>query len=173
MISRASIIRCARTYVGTPFHPCGRRKGVALDCGGLIAGVYTELVGPHKAPAVYSMYPDGKTLQAIMDLNCEPICQKCCGPGDIVGFWSDRQNVLQHLGILTNIGIIHARAKSKKCVETGVSKMMADRLMRAWKFPGAEPREDFEPEDLHDITDPLRYYERRCCRGDAGVNGGR
>lgn len=165
MTSRAAIIRCARTYLNTPFHHMGRRKGVALDCGGLISGVHDEIMRvKNKSVRVYSQYPDGTTLQSIMDEYFSQTCIKCAGPGDIVGYWYDQRNVLQHLGILSNIGIIHAYANAKRCVETSIPRKLAKRFMIAWKFPDVEPVNDFEIADLTDETDPLQYYIRGCCK---------
>lgn len=45
---RAAIVRVAQTWLGTPYHPEGRVKGAAVDCGMLIAEVYEEAgIIPH------------------------------------------------------------------------------------------------------------------------------
>src|ERR1041385_6391166 len=45
---RTAIVAVAQTWMGTPYHPGGRIKGVGCDCGTLIAGVYENAgVIPH------------------------------------------------------------------------------------------------------------------------------
>ncbi len=166
MISRAAIIMCARTYIGTPFHHGGRAKHYGLDCGGLIAGVLKELGVPHTdAVHPYTRFPDGNTLQAIMDASLNPTCDKCAGPGDVLGFYFDRPGILQHVGFKTNKGILHVYQGGDKCVESSLSKRWQKRLMLAWKVPDVEPKDDFDVTDLTDLSDPLRYVERSLCCG--------
>ena len=48
---REELIAEARTWLGTPYHPEGRIKGVGVDCGGLVY----ELYNPHFGP--FAPYP--------------------------------------------------------------------------------------------------------------------
>lgn len=163
MISRACIIQCAQTYVNTPFRMCGRKKGSRIDCGGLLELVAREIGQRNvKGPERYSRYPDGETLQAEIDKWADPICPTCAGPGDIVGYWWEREGFLQHVGILSPAGIIHAWIPARKVVETSIPQPLRDKLMLAWSFRDVEPLDEFDPDDLTDMTDPLRYKRRGC-----------
>jgi cell wall-associated NlpC family hydrolase len=42
MTDRARVVEVARSFIGTPYHPCGAIKGVGVDCGTLLAMVYVE-----------------------------------------------------------------------------------------------------------------------------------
>lgn len=39
---RAAVIRCARTWLRTPYHHLGRVKGAGVDCAMLLAEIYAE-----------------------------------------------------------------------------------------------------------------------------------
>jgi cell wall-associated NlpC family hydrolase len=39
---RAQVVAVARSWLGTPYHPCGRIKGAGVDCLTLLAEVYAE-----------------------------------------------------------------------------------------------------------------------------------
>ena len=46
MIDSETIVRCARGWLGTPYHHQASVKGVGCDCLGLIRGLWRELCGP-------------------------------------------------------------------------------------------------------------------------------
>lgn len=69
---RAAIVRVAREYIGTPYHPGARLKGVGIDCGTLLAEVY-ERAGiiphmeiPHYPPDWNKQKKDEKYLEFIL-----------------------------------------------------------------------------------------------------------
>jgi len=39
-MTRADVVKEAKSWIGTPYHPCARQKGVGIDCGMLLAEVY-------------------------------------------------------------------------------------------------------------------------------------
>jgi len=49
---RARVVRIARSWLTTPYHPHGRKKGVGVDCLTLLAETYAEagLIEPVKLP---------------------------------------------------------------------------------------------------------------------------
>jgi cell wall-associated NlpC family hydrolase len=53
---RQRVVNIARTFIGTAYHPAGRKKGVGVDCLTLLAEVYAEagliehVKLPHYAP---------------------------------------------------------------------------------------------------------------------------
>lgn len=53
---REDIVSEAKSWLGTPFHHKGRKKGVGVDCGGLIFEVYKSVLGlPHESfPKYYA-----------------------------------------------------------------------------------------------------------------------
>jgi NlpC/P60 family putative phage cell wall peptidase len=52
---RARVIAEARTWLGTPYHPMGRIKGVGVDCATLLCEVYEATgVVQHVDPGTYA-----------------------------------------------------------------------------------------------------------------------
>ena len=41
--NRAAILAEARSWIGTPYHPCSRLKGVGVDCAQILIGVYSAV----------------------------------------------------------------------------------------------------------------------------------
>ena len=55
MAARAAVIAEAGAWVGTPYHPNARIKGVGVDCAMLLAEVYANAgVVPHINPGEYA-----------------------------------------------------------------------------------------------------------------------
>jgi NlpC/P60 family putative phage cell wall peptidase len=45
MVTRESIVKAARGWLGTPYHHQASVKGAGADCLGLIRGLWRELYG--------------------------------------------------------------------------------------------------------------------------------
>jgi NlpC/P60 family putative phage cell wall peptidase len=131
----AAIIATARTYVGTPFQHQGRLKGVALDCAGLIVGVAQELELFTHTNIAYARQPDGHSLLVELRgwLDEIPVGEHI--PGDVLVFWFLR-NVRwpQHLGIETDVGLLHTCQHTGRVVEHGLDERWRKRLCHAFRF---------------------------------------
>lgn len=109
--TREQVVTEALTWIGTPYHPRGRLKGVGVDCAQLPAGVY-EAVGmiPHIEPA----YPPDWHLHKDEDLYVQwvlrfgrEISEADAGPGDLV-LWKWGR-AYSHGGILVDqTNVVHA-----------------------------------------------------------------
>jgi cell wall-associated NlpC family hydrolase len=83
---RSRVVRAARSFVGTPYHPHGRKKGVGVDCLTLLAEVYTEagLIEspkiPHYAPDFFKHKGTELYLNGVLQYTREVEVAK---PGDI------------------------------------------------------------------------------------------
>src|SRR5882762_1230801 len=65
MVTRAQVVECARSYIGTPWHHQARVKGPqgGIDCAGLVICVGEELkLFESVETPNYSRYPDGSLL---------------------------------------------------------------------------------------------------------------
>lgn len=136
---KPDIIACARGYIGTPFHHQGRLKGKGIDCLGLLVCVARELQltgkdGSYFADADithYSHQPDTEVLRATLDRLLYPIPVSGIKESDIALFNID--NMPQHMGIVTNIGLIHAYAPARKVVEHALDAYWHSKLVAGYR----------------------------------------
>jgi len=134
---RKKIIEKAREYLGTPFVHQGRLKGIGVDCIGLIVGVASELKLFEYDHAVYPRYSDGTLLMAHMRKVFVEISPDERQPGDVVIYWvQPHTKHPQHVGIVTDIGILHTYDIVKRVVETHTHQRWEDRVTHAFQWPG-------------------------------------
>ena len=81
------IASCALEYVGTPYIHQGRKKGVGVDCAGLIVCVLQDL-GLYQGGDItdYTMNPDGFLLQHTLDKHLKKVNKEELQNGDILLF---------------------------------------------------------------------------------------
>ena len=83
---RSRVVRIAREYIGTAYHPHGRKKGVGVDCLTLLACVYedagliTSAKIPHYAPDFFKHKGTELYLNGLLRYTHEVTEPK---PGDI------------------------------------------------------------------------------------------
>ena len=71
--ARAAVIRCARTWLRTPYHHLGRVKGAGVDCAMLLAEIYAEaglvppLAIPHYPPDWHLHRESERYLGVLLD----------------------------------------------------------------------------------------------------------
>ena len=134
---RNKIIDKAREYIDTPFIHQARKKGIGVDCIGLIVGVGKELELIDYDHTVYHRYSDGNDLMFHMRKVFVEIDVKDRQPADVVIYWVDPSTKHpQHVGILTDIGIIHTYDRVKKVVETHSFPTWDARITHAFQWPG-------------------------------------
>lgn len=134
---RQKIMDKAREYIDTPFVHQARLKGIGVDCVGLISGVGQELNLLEIDYTVYPRYSDGTLLMKIMkEIFTEvPIDKR--DHGDIIIYWVDAATKHpQHIGIMTDIGIIHTYDKVMKVVETHSHPRWDARITNVFQWPG-------------------------------------
>lgn len=142
IIPRSEIVEVARSWIGTPYRHQGRQKGRAIDCIGLVYGVWLDLgFPPVDIPANYTESPSGTLLQEHADQNLVITDRKELYPGDIAILWGWKREpqhfaiVGEHAGRLT---MIHAFSKRGSVVEHGWDEFWRERLVRIYEFPGTE-----------------------------------
>ena len=125
------IIRCARTYIGTPVIHQGRLKGVGIDCVGLIVCVGRELgINITEPPPEYGRIIRDHRIATLMNEQfIGP--KKTWNPGDILVLgWRKFEN---HLGIATDEGVIHASRKF--VVEHILGEPYTSKIMSVYEWP--------------------------------------
>lgn len=138
------IVHAAREYLGTPYHHQGRRKGVGIDCVGLIVCVARDTKRLPLSADVqgYSRIPDGESLMHHLHNHLEPVDKSEMRPGDVVCVAYDKWP--QHVGILGNylhggLSIIHACNHRGAVIETRLMFSQFMRYVAAFRF--REPSE--------------------------------
>ncbi len=112
-VTRADVVACARSWIGTPFIHQHRAKAHGVDCAGLVIGVARELgiVEPDFDVNGYARTPDGVSLIAECEKFMDPISMWSLRPGNVLVLKFDLDP--QHIGIVGDymhggLTLIHA-----------------------------------------------------------------
>lgn len=143
-IARARIVEAARSWCGTPFRHQGRKKGVGVDCIGVVWGVARELGIEADIPANYSTSPSGDlVLRGCAQHLVKPADQTRPLPGQIMVLWGFDRETPQHFAILGGdpwkITMIHAFSRRQQVIEDVYMAFWAKRFVALYEFPNTEP----------------------------------
>lgn len=139
MTTRDEIIAEARTYIGTPFHHQGRLKNAGVDCIGLVVGVAKIFGLEDYDDYVYPKYPEKNQLMPKLETILERVDIEDAEPGDVLVFWINRHTrIPQHIGLKTDVGMLHTFETIGRVVEHGLTKKWRRRLCAAFRFPGVK-----------------------------------
>lgn len=139
-----TIVKQARTWIGTPFHHQARLKGKGCDCLGLIVGVVDELglKDKHGQPlagydeVTYSKEPDGAYLTEKLTALLDEVLIAEAHAGDLALF-TVRDNP-QHMALLTDyegmLGMIHCYAQARRVVEHRLDDDWKSRLVKVFRW---------------------------------------
>jgi cell wall-associated NlpC family hydrolase len=127
------VVSIAREWLNTPYADHQSVKGVYCDCVGFLLGVAHEMGHPIKIEN-YNLIPRGDSLIQELDRHLIQVEQEYPSVGDILCFKTSFRGVPTHVGIATNIGLIHADSRAGKVVETSLGYW--ERLIVGyWVFP--------------------------------------
>lgn len=142
-VTRDQVVAAARAFIGTPWKHQGRRRGVGVDCIGLIGGVASALAlpGADEWATDQSLHCYGRTPVAAMLLDaCDRFLRRVrladVQPADVLvmGF----QNGPQHFAIVSRLAptyIVHAYAQRRAVIETQAA-LPGAQILRAYAFNG-------------------------------------
>lgn len=139
MTTRAQLIAAARSHLGTRFHHQGRAPGAGLDCIGLVV-VSARASGVEVLDQLeYSRQPDGLSLVDKISKSLDgPFPVESMREGTIL-LMEFVDGLPQHVGIATDIGIIHAIANSpRRVIETRLDATWRSRIISCWELRGLE-----------------------------------
>jgi cell wall-associated NlpC family hydrolase len=148
MVSRETVVACARSWIGTRFQHQGRVKATAhhrggVDCLGLLMGVAETLALPDKHAGLlidhdqrcYPHYPNGQEMMCCLINTLYPIDINDLDSGDVGLFLIDGNP--QHLALFTGKDrMIHAYAPAHLVVEQAVDAVWQTRLVACFRLPG-------------------------------------
>lgn len=138
MPTRADVVECARTWIGTRWEHQQRLKGQACDCAGLVIGVGAEVFGIQPEVPPYGRTPHHGMLEGIVSQYMVRKHVSRMLPGDVLLIsWQVESH---HMAIVSEIegefGIIHTWAQRKRVVEHLLDKQWRDRIRAVFEFPG-------------------------------------
>lgn len=114
---RAAVIREAKTWLRTPYHPGAHIKGAGIDCGWLMKEVFERLgliehVEPGYYPPDFALHSDSASYQTFVERFAAPVQEPT--PGDVVMFkWGHSYS---HGGIIIDWpNIVHASLSDRMC----------------------------------------------------------
>lgn len=145
------IVDCARSWLGTKFRYHGRLKksetgAGGVDCLGLIVGVGGEIGAVCRGQPIgnfdrldYPKIMDKKSFEAHMDRVFPVIFSGGEKIGDIILF--EYGVNLYHLGILTDMGVIHCHSTLRKVVEHRLDEFWLSKIRKFYRWEFANRRE--------------------------------
>lgn len=135
MTTREELVAVARSWIGIPFRHQGRNR-LGVDCGGLLLAVAEEAGLSTVPPGTYSMSPDPTLIAQALTDNCDAVPLSSVQPGDILHFTFAGEP--RHVGLASDVGVIHAWAKPGKVVEHRLDEVWRKRLVAAYTPRGLE-----------------------------------
>lgn len=140
MPTRAQVVECARTWIGTRWQHQQRLKGEACDCAGLVIGVGAEVFGIRAEVPAYGHTPHSGMLERIVSQYMVRKHATKILPGDVLLMTWDRDP--HHMAIVSDLdgelGLIHSYLEAKKVVEHRLDEKWRGRIRAVFEFPGIE-----------------------------------
>lgn len=130
-VTRADIVAAARSYLKVRWHHQGRSRA-GVDCIGLVVVVAHQLGLSRADVADYGRLPDGKALRGLLAQHL--MITRDAQPGDVLLMRMERNPL--HVGIVSDVGLIHAYAPMRQVVEHRLDDLWRARVVSAFSFPG-------------------------------------
>lgn len=127
----ADLVRAARQYLGVRYYHCGRDEH-GLDCLGLLIRVAHDLGLTTWDDTTYGEQIDTAYLRWRLEKFCEPVAD--LQPGDVLLFTI--KGSPQHLGMATDVGVIHAYQSVGRVAEHSLDGTWRRRLVGVFRWPG-------------------------------------
>lgn len=134
-VTRSDLVKEARSYLGTPYHHLGRLKGVGVDCIGVVMGL-AKFVGIEFDTAGWIYPKNGAGVKLNHELGRYLLIIPTCfaTSGDVATFCLFGEEQPQHVGVLTDYGLLHTHAGVGKVVEHLYSHQWQKRASAAFRF---------------------------------------
>lgn len=132
------LVAAARAYLGVPFRHQGR-SAAGLDCLGLLMAVARDLALPMAAAdeTNYGRSPDAPYLKSRLDAVLERVSRvELRSEGRVALFRFASMAGGHHLGLTTEIGLIHAYAQARAVVETCRPRHWWRATVAVYRVPG-------------------------------------
>ena len=137
---RKQIVTTARACLGVRWRHQGRDPATGIDCAGLLIHVAHRLQLSQFDTHDYGHYPDGMTMQALLDAHMARIAIDEIQQGDVIlSADSERGKWTCHIGIIVpyqsgGLAVIHATAQKRKVVENRLDASELAKVRAAYRF---------------------------------------
>lgn len=144
-INSKKILKVAKSWLGTKFHYAGRIKknefnDGGVDCIGLILKIGEEIGSTSNGKNIvtydylnYSRYPNFGEMQKFLGKYFMKITKKQAKIGDLIYF--NFPNRLEHIAIISDIGIIHCYIEAKSVVEHHLNNYWFEKIVEFYRYP--------------------------------------
>ncbi len=126
-----TLIDIGRTWLGVPFRHQGRSR-LGVDCGGYLECIAIDAGLNITRSKTYSRSPDPQLIEEALLANCIKVPISDMQPGDIL--WFSFAGEPRHVGLATDIGVLHAWAKPGKVVEHRLDEVWLKRLKAVYRI---------------------------------------
>jgi len=139
-VTRADIVRQARSWIGTPYRHQASLVGVGTDCLGLVRGVWRALYGcePAVLPPYTRDWAEASGRETLLEAARQHLVETDCTnaePGDVLIFRLRPALPAKHVAILaTAATMIHAM-EGAPVAEVAVVPWWRRRLAGVFSFP--------------------------------------
>ena len=139
---RQQIVEEARSWIGTPFKHQGRKKGVGVDCIGLVYEIAKKFnladtdmrLAQQRGYSSYKVVPARGMMRNMCNDYLEKIRIAEAEAGDLFLIMFTRLE--GHIAIYTGENtIIHALSSAKKCTEHSINGSVRKSITGAWRYP--------------------------------------
>ena len=139
-VSRAEIVRLARSWVGTPYHHQASLAGVGTDCLGLVRGVWRAIYGcePQTLPSYTRDWAEASGRETMLDAARRHLVEgdrTQPRAGDVLVFRLRPTLPAKHAAILaTGTTMVHAM-EGAPVAEVAFAPWWRRRLVGVFSFP--------------------------------------
>lgn len=130
------LITLAREWINVKWQHQGRSKS-GVDCVGIFQTIGIEMGRNFQIPDNYTRTPDQKVLVAHMEKFFDRVHKEERKPGDLVlmRFMDERLRMPnRHVGLLTDLGILHAAANFRKVTEHTLDDEWLNRIEYVYRL---------------------------------------
>ena len=127
-----AIVEAALSCEGTPYMHQGRKRGLGLDCIGVVTSVCDLLGYKYEDFHDYSPIPDGVTLCRELAKWFDEVPDNDLLVGGVVVF--NMATLPRHCGIITPYGLVHCWQEVGKCVHHVFSKKWQRRVHKVYSW---------------------------------------
>lgn len=138
-LERQRVVDIARTWLGTPYHPHGHRRGAGIDCAWLLIEVYSEAgliewFDPGYYPPDWHLHRSDPKYMGWLSRFASP-CDGSPLPGDVVMYRFGR--AAAHGGIVTAWPeMIHAYVGQGCVLEDAEALWLVNRKVGLYRYSG-------------------------------------
>lgn len=149
MTNGRDIAAQARQFIGTPWKHQARCRGVGVDCIGLLVLTARACDVPIRDCVEYGPNPNPRRLIAQlaaqfqrvsgadpMSLAPDDRALEYVAPGRVLVFAIARADVPQHVGIASEIGVVHTYRDAGHVAEHALDSEWQSHLHSVWAFEG-------------------------------------